>query len=771
MRSSRVTLLMVLVLVPLAAGAQTTSTAGGSPGTSQTAGGQQPPAPPSPPGLPSPAPPGTGQPGTPDSALGSAEWTGTFDVGLRGSSVEGDRGRYERYRDLGDGFFLQGVRISRDHDGWLMNFQSDHVGRRDQRYIADVIRPGKLKAFFMWDQIPMLLSRNTRTLFSGVGTGELTIADEIQLIGQDAATRPLLTDIFRQSGVQFLTDTRRHIAQGRFEYEATSELTFRGNVRHTDREGTIPFGGSFGHGSLVELPAPIQHRLSDVDAGAEFVRNPWLLRAGYTGSWFHNDATSVAFDNPFRAVDIPTASSRGRLSLAPSSSHISVNGLASVRLPYRSRATAYASIGVLKDAGDPLIPQTINAAVSPAPIERSFVEGEAGVSSVNLRFVSRPTRTADITLQYRTYEYDNRTPEFHLSQRVSFDNAPANLATPIHTEPFGVMRHTFDADVRYLPTARTSAGIGFTRVAEDRTHRIFETTTDNQIRLTFDALSQRVFSVRTKYEHAQRRGQGIEQGEEFLRSIGEQPGMRHFDIAARDRNRITVIGSVTPADYLIANLSIAVGKDDYIQSLFGLRDNTHRVYGAGTDIIATDRASFGLSYSFEEYDALSRSRQAGAATGATAGEFNDPARNWAADTSDRTHTVILSGDVNRIAEKVDVRLSYDFSRGRAHYRYITGPVPNRTLPEEVVLPTTLPTPTELPPTLSELQRGTVDAVYALTSQIGIGFSYWHERFRVRDFTLDIDANPDAVRGAALFIGYLYEPYTANTGWVRLVYRW
>jgi hypothetical protein len=42
---------------------------------------------------------------------------------------------------------------------------------------------------------------------------------------------------------------------------------------------------------------------------------------------------------------------------------------------------------------------------------------------------------------------------------------------------------------------------------------------------------------------------------------------------------------------------------------------------------------------------------------------------------------------------------------------------------------------------------------------------------VRDFTLDIDANPDAVRGQALLLGYLDKPYTTNTGWLRLLYKW
>src|SRR5687768_17914273 len=71
---------------------------------------------------------------------------------------------------------------------------------------------------------------------------------------------------------------------------------------------------------------------------------------------------------------------------------------------------------------------------------------------------------------------------------------------------------------------------------------------------------------------------------------------------------------------------------------------------------------------------------------------------------------------------------------------------DRTLPEEVIVPTTLPTPVELPPTLSEFHRATADLTYALTRRISIGASYWYDQYRVRDWTLDIDANPDLVRG-------------------------
>ena len=691
-------------------------------------------------------------------------WTGTFDFGGRGSELDGDAARYERYRDLGDGPFLEGVRLDRERNDWLFNLSADHVGRKDQRYIVNAERLGKVKSWFMWDQIPMLFSRTTRTLFSGIESGTLQISDAVQ--SQVQAQPALIGPLFSQFGSEFETRTQRNIAEGGFKYDASADLTITGKVRHTNREGTIPYGGSFGHSSLVELPAPIDHSLTAADAGAEFVRDRLLLRAGYVGSFFHNDITSVVFDNPFRASDIAATPSRGRSSLPPSNSFMGVNGLASVRLPARSRATAYVSAGHLTDAGDPIIPQTINSAVATAPLPRTTVEGEARTTAVNLTFVSRPTRYVDITAGYKQYDYDNRTPEFEMTQRVAYDNTVSAVTPAVESEPFGVLRHTLDADLKLSPRSGVSAGIGVTRLQEERTHRIFESTTDNVVRITADALNHRWFALRSKFEHAQRRGTGIEEGEAELASIGEQRGIRHFDIANRDRNRVTILGSLTPMSNLGITASIAAGKDDYLESLFGLRDNTHRIYALGFDATPSDRVILTASYSFERYNALSRSRQANPGV-----QFDDPSRNWATDATDKAHSLILSAEVLRIIDKMDLRVFYDFSRARARYQYVTGAVADRTLPEEVVVATTLPTPAELPPTLSDLRRGTADLTYALARHLSIGVSYWYEQYRVTDFTLDADANPDLARGQALLIGYLYRPYTANTVWGRLIYRW
>lgn len=729
--------------------------------------------------------------------------TGAIDFGVRGTSVNGDAARYERYRDLGDGLALEGVRLNRERQGWLFDFMADHVGRDDQRYRGDIVKPGKLKGWVVWDQIRMLMSRTTQTLFSDSSTGVFEIDNALQ--AQVQASLASMPVVFDQNARVFDTKSRRHIFESGLEYIATPELTVKGLFRNIDREGGLPYGGSFGHSSLVEMPAPVQHTTKDVDAAAEFTRDPLLVRVGYTGSWFHNDITDLTFDNPFRATDAVNNSSRGRLTLAPSNSFIGVNGSASVRLPYRSRATAYISTGSLKDAGDPLVTQTVNTALTPTPVARATVDGEARTTAVNLTFVSRPNRYFDVNVRFRDYDYDNRTPEFTMLQRVAYDNstsaatysslgAQTSPVGSVVTEPFGVGRATFDADVKTTPKAGLSAGIGYSRIGEERTHRIIEDTTDHILRLTFDSVGSQWFSIRTKYEHAQRSGEVSEDVERELFMIGEQPGIRHFDIAPRDRNRVTILGAVTPTATLSLNASVAAGKDDYKESVFGVRDNTHQVYGFGVDAVPSETVTLAGSYSYERYNALSRSRQADPPSSGSSDPFNrtpftydtfvqfpqdsntvpQPARasrNWATDARDRAHSFIATAEISRIAEKFDVHVTYDFNLARSNYGYITGPVLDRTLPEEVVIDTTLPPPTALPQVRSELQRGIVDVTYALTPRVSIGLSYWHERYRVEDFTLDLQAQPDLGRSPVLLIGYLYEPYTANTVWARIFYRW
>ncbi len=703
-----------------------------------------------------------------------------IDFGVRVTDIDGDSARFERYRDLGDGLFMETVRLNREtNNGWVLNFSGDHVGRSDQRHTGLFTRPGKFKAVVMWDQIPMLMSNSSQTIFSGAGSGVLTVDDANQ--GEYGSNVPLFESTARGLEIK----SRRHIFMTDLEYVATPELTFSARGQYTDREGVIPYGGSFGHSTLSETAAPVNHTLKDFAADAEFALDPVLVRVGYTASLFTNQNTTLTWDNPFNLVDASNSSSRGRGSLPPSNTYYGVNSLVSVKLPHRSRASAYVSVGSLTDAGDPIMPFTINSVTSVDPLMRTTVDGEARTTAVNLNFTSRPTRMVNVALRFRSYDYDNRTPPFALTQYEAYDGRPTAVASQVCgvgdarcTEAFGVQRQNFDADLNLTPAMAASVGVGYTRRNEDRNHRIFEATKEDIARVSFDSVGTGYFTLRTKYEHSQRRASGSASEvaahlAETLERHEEQPNMRHYDVAERDRDRVTLLGSVMASANVAVNASVAIGKDDYIrdefipdlESRFGLRDNTHRVLTVGFDAAPAERATVAASYSYERYKAFSTSRQARAGA-----QFDDQSRDWSTDATDRVHSLLFLVDLTGLNDRVDVHVSYDFNRARAFYDYGTGPVADRTLPEEVVAPS-LPTPEALPPTLSQLHRTVTDLTYWVTNRLGIGGSYWFEDFDVEDFTLDVESTPNLLRRNTVLLGYLYRPYTTNTFWGRMVYRW
>ena len=190
--------------------------------------------------------------------------------------------------------------------------------------------------------------------------------------------------------------------------------------------------------------------------------------------------------------------------------------------------------------------------------------------------------------------------------------------------------------------------LGASRNQEDRTHRIFESTVDNSVRVKVDSLSTGVLSVRAMYEYAQRRGEGFDVT--LLTGASEQPGMRHFDLAERNRNRFTLVSSYMPVTNWAINLSTAIGRDDYLNSEFGLRDNNHNVYGIGVDGTPSERLNFGASH-YEDYNSLQRSRQANPGV-----QFTDPSRNWATDAGDKVHSFLANVDILKVAGKVDLFL-------------------------------------------------------------------------------------------------------------------
>ncbi len=685
-----------------------------------------------------------------------AKPSGRIELGLRGTDLTGDPARFQRYRDLGDGGFLEGFRWNYEDAKAAFSAGADHVGRTDQRYWADFLKIGKARASFTWDQTPLFISGDTSSIFAQESAGIFRVSDDIQ--GGIQNQTLTIQQAYAASAVGFETKNRRDTARFDATFTAARDVDFKMNFVTAKREGNMPLGASFGFSHVVELPAPIDTRTTDFGLDAEWANQKGMLKVGYLGSWFTNEVQTLVWDNPLKLTDSTFAgayvaglgTSQGRMPLWPDNTSHTVSATAAYKLPARSRVTGYLAIGSLtSDAA--IVPHTINTAIADIPLERTRTEGDARTVAANFAFTSRPNRHVGLNARYRYYDYDNRTPHFATPNYVRFDQVwePEGW----ESEPLGVKRHTFDADVTFTPIPLVGIQLGYGRLQSDRTFRIFEKTVDDAFRASVDLTGNQFFSVRALYERSVREGDGFEL--HLLEEVGEQPDMRHFDVANRNRDRVTMLVSVTPIPELGLNASIAAGKDDYKDSGFGLRDNDNRVYSVGFDVVPNERVAFGLSYNYENYTALQNSRNA-----APGAQFTDPLRNWSIDSDDTAHSVLFNFEVLKAIPNTDIRFGYDYSKSEATYVY--GLVPGSTLAA----------PQQLPPVLNTLHRGTIDATYFFTKRVGLGLGYWYDKYDVDDFALgDTLITGPVSLPTGILLGYTYRPFTAHTGSVRLVVGW
>src|SRR2546430_10002082 len=102
---------------------------------------------------------------------------GQIDFGLRGTAYgdDSDEARYQRFQDLRNGPFLDAVRFGSANEHRLFDVRAEHVGYRDQRYVANYSNYGKVKASFEWNQIPLFFSRDTATLYSSPAAGTFSV--------------------------------------------------------------------------------------------------------------------------------------------------------------------------------------------------------------------------------------------------------------------------------------------------------------------------------------------------------------------------------------------------------------------------------------------------------------------------------------------------------------------------------------------------------------------------------------------------------------------
>jgi MtrB/PioB family decaheme-associated outer membrane protein len=728
-----------------------------APGAALAQGAAQPPAQPSTqkpaePAAQKPAEPAAAAPAAADEEASRSLFEPTareFLIGGRFTSVDGDPARYQRYQDERDGLLFSNFRYSfAKPDGtWDFHARAENVGYRDQEFMGSYERIGKLSLSGSWQQIPQFYSVDTMTPYTGTG-GTLVLDDATQRAIQNGQGN---LNAYVPLAPQFDLRERRDI--GRFDVVAKPRpnLDVTANFTTQKHSGELPWGASFGFSNDVEVPLPYDSRTNDLTIGTEWTNARNMLRVAYSGSWFDNIAPTLVWDSPLRLDDSSSAPGHGRMSLWPSNSAQTISFGGYTKLAHKTQVTGSFSYGLWSN-DEALQPFTINTALPQIALPRASTDAEAHVFSTNLSLNSHPSNDWRFSARVRNYTYNNLMPATSITDMISYDSSVSETPTG-GPDLYAHSRTNFDGDATWTKLMPFAVTVGYSHNSNGYDARIIESSGENVFRVSADAVGTSWLTFRTQYEFGDRTGSGLDETQ--LTAIGEHPEMRHYDVADRTRNRFTAQADIVPSDAWTFSVSGGVLKDDFSNTFYGLQDSSGRTFSLAADFHRPNGLGAGGSYNYERYAGLQRSHEGDSSTA----QFDDPLRDWTADSTERVHYFSIYASPPRIGHNTEIRFSYDFSHAEGNYLY--------TIP--VASP--IPAPNQLPNVFNKLQQLHLDVRYRLSRRLAASFSYLYEPLSIYDFAFDPSVVNGIVQPSSLVMGYVYRPYTAHSTVLGIRYLW
>jgi hypothetical protein len=738
---------------------------------------------------------------------GTAASSGSLDIGGRFTSTTGDEARYERYRDLRDGVNANFL-FSKQTERWTFDIKALNIGYRDQRYLMN-FNSRRLKLSLFFDQTPTNYAYDSKTPYvckagdCALDAGLRARVEAGQAVGVPQNVGQLATgSIYNSIAKPFDLQSRRDTFAGEARISATDNLDFTLGFNTYKRTGNMPWGAAFAFNNLQEIPLVVDNRETDVSVGVEWASHQGMFKANYQHSKFDQAIPTFRWDNPQRATDFcrfglagqapgtcydpsgyinANGPNDGLQSLAPSNTLNTFSWMGMVKLPGRTTANASFSAGSNRQ-DEALIGWTTNPVVANPLVYASFPELRSlprdsaniyvNYTTATMSLSSRPHKYVTLNARYRYNGRSDFTHPFDAVEYVRFDAVPEE--TGGESEPFNIDRNAFDVSASFTPIPRTALRVGYGYYKLEHGVRTTEGYQDDTARISFDTVGNKYFTLRAMYEHTNR--DVIDLSAAALTKAAMQPAARFYDEAARNRDRATFLVDFTPTASLGLNFSYAFGKDDYQEAdpsqQFGLLDKKNTAYTLGVSYAPNAKVNLGADYGHETFDAFQQSRNSNPAPDP---QWTDPNRNWSLANDETVNTFTLYVNLLKALQKTDIRASYDYSDSDQAFVHGGPRIASLKAANQFVA---------LPNVTNTWQRATVDLRYSVSKKVGLGLTYWYEKFNVEDYATINTAGPQTLPrpelGAqtetaridwlgSLLTGYGNRPYTGNTVFVRVFY--
>jgi len=722
--------------------------------------------------------------------MGNFSISGEAEVGGLPVSRSGKDAKFEEYRDLRENAVVPQLQlmIGGKKEDFYLNFNSTEVGRDDQNYLLRFGRYGLLDMEFEWDQIPHIFSINTaRTPYARDGGG-----GTFTLASKPATTAGTsVRDWVNANAAPVDLKLFNGIGRFKLRYTPTPGWTFAGSYWSFNSSGKRAFGALFGPNpgsyNITELTEPIDYQTHNIELGGEYAQNGWSVGLKYNGSLFHNNTSTLVWDNPINltgtgaacvdgATYVTTGAGgpcRGRLDLYPSNQAHTLTLTGTTALPLKSHFLGTVSYGV-RLQNDPFLPFTINSAITQPVISRDSLDGDVRPLMVNTSLVNRYFDHLNLKAYYRFYDFDNRSRKIFFPDGIVINDTAGTAASPncppagaqcpdagLRTFPYSYSKQNVGLDAGYDIARWLTGKLGYGWERMHRERREVLNADEHSLGPTFDIKPNSWVLFRASYKHFWRNAHNYDPGREVVIETTETPedirGLnirRKFEEAARDRDKSSLFTQITPWDRLTLYAGFEFMNDRFPRTELGLKDDINYSPSIGLIYMPLDWVKLFTDYNWERFDWHMKVVRGNATTSPQ----TNPNNVWHSRGKDEINTVSIGSDMDLIQKILGLRLQYGFSLGRSevHASGDTTPATN--------YPTITNTWHEL---LARLE-------YQVHKNVALRFGYYFNHATEHDVGVDImkpwmgDVDTGANVQRSIFLGdRIKSPYTAHVGFLGL----
>ena len=618
----------------------------------------------------------------------------TFTPNLGVGYVSDSSAKFGEYNGLDkDGAYIvaDGDARYRNLDGRWLDASAIDLGL-DSRYLGvEGGKQGLYEAHFSYKQLPHNISDTAMSPFLGLGSNTLTLSSG-WVPGSTTGTMSILNTSLQS--VDLETERKSFDIGGSFM--PVTHWKFAANVRHEEKDGTRGLGGTFMF-SDSQLAMPVNYTTDQIDLSAAYAAGRLQARMAYYGSIFKNDDDALTWANPY--IPLAPGGNVGQMSLAPGNQFHQLVLSAGYRLAASTQVTADVAYGQMTQ-DEKFLPYTINANVPAQPLPRGSLDGKVETLSGNLKIT---TQLADefrvnATLSYN--DRDNKTPRAEYDWITTDSFAAAD--TPRTNTPYSFKRSVagIDGALALTNAFRLYAGCSYDEYKRDfqEVERTNEGTCWGKANLRATDLA----SISFTYTYSQRTGSTYHPSGW---GPAQNPLMRLYNLADRDRNETRLRVDVTPGERFNFGLDVKATWDNYFNSTIGLLDGNSWAAAADCGWQIAEKISASCYLSHE----LVKSRQANA-------ELLAPSPLWFGSNQDEVDSA-GAGFKYGASEKFDVGLDYTWSRS-------TG---------EVAIKSAI---AGFPDLKTQLNSARVYVNYTPKKKVTLKLSYWYESYRSDDWALD-----------------------------------